>query len=82
MNITQAFNLINYLRNETDYLPWMSVTKNVGYILSILPPNSNIHHQLKVSEETLLRQIPSDAALLSWSLASKICVVFSFLISL
>ncbi|XP_031557066.1 glutamyl aminopeptidase-like [Actinia tenebrosa] len=47
LNITTALNLIGYLRNETSYLPWLAVHKNLEYILGILPVDSNVYRQLK-----------------------------------
>lgn len=59
LNITTALNIIGYVRNETSYLPWVAVHKNLEYIFGILPVESKAYRQLKVSVDYRVDQSQS-----------------------
>lgn len=42
ISYTQAFNLINYLYNETNYFPWYSALKGFDYLISVYGESSDV----------------------------------------
>lgn len=57
MNYSEAFNLMNYLYNETEYFPWYSALNGFDYLLRVYGESSDLGSQLIDFEYYLLQNV-------------------------
>lgn len=72
INYNQAFSIVSYLYNETDYFPWYTAIKGFDYLTTVYGENSDIGRKIIEFQSYLLQNVFQETTFSSLNAADQI----------